>query len=211
MAEPHESRIYSDFAHLYDHLFGRVFVDQEEKVIESLNLRPGNKVLEVGVGTGIALGAYPPYVKVVAVDSSLEMLERARARSRENDWRHIELVQGDAMHLEHPDESFDVVCAFHVISVVPDPRRMMSEMCRVCKTGGRIVLINHFRSENPVLGFLTAIINPITKHLGWYTRIRLRDVLKDFPIRLERQEKASRFSLDTIVIARKERPFAPCD
>jgi len=78
MSQPHESRVYSDLARFYDFFFGRVFVDREHEVIESLNLRPGNRVLEVGVGTGIALDAYPPYAHVVAIDPSADMLERAK-------------------------------------------------------------------------------------------------------------------------------------
>jgi len=204
MAEPHESRVYSDFAHLYDQVFGRVFVDHEYDVIQSLALRPGHRVLEVGVGTGISLGAYPPYVKVVAIDSSSEMLEQAQVKIKENDWRHIELAQGNALSLDFPDESFDVVCAFHVISVVPDPRRAMAEMRRVCKPGGRIVIVNHFRSENAILGALTAVINPVTKHLGWTTLLRLRDVLEGNSVRVERREKAARFSVHTVVVLRKD-------
>src|ERR1700736_5198097 len=116
MAEPHESRVYSDFARFYDRLFGRVFVDSEHQVIESLGLRPGNRVLEVGVGTGISLDAYPPYVRVLGIDPSVEMLEHARAKIRENDLRHIEVKQGDALNLGVEENSFDVVCAFHVIT-----------------------------------------------------------------------------------------------
>src|SRR5437868_7104432 len=133
MAEPHQSRVYSDFAHLYDHLWGRVFGDYEHEVIESMGLRPGHRVLEVGVGTGISLDAYPPYVHVVGIDPSMEMLAQAQAKARENDWRNIELKQGDALKLDLPDNDFDYVCAFHVITVVPDPVRVMTEMYRVCK------------------------------------------------------------------------------
>lgn len=68
MPEPHESRVYSDLAVVYDSVFGRAFVDHERDVIESLNLRPGQRVLEVGVGTGISLDAYPPYIHVVGID-----------------------------------------------------------------------------------------------------------------------------------------------
>ena len=203
MPEPHESRVYSDFAHFYDRLWGRVFVDREHQVIEWLNLRPGQRVLEVGVGTGISLDAYPPYVHVVGIDPSLDMLEHAKAKIRENQWKHVELSQGDALNLDFSDNSFDVVCAFHVITVVPDPVRMMYEMYRVCKPGGRIVIINHFRSENPIFGFITGIANPLTKHLGWTTRLRYRDVVDGVPLQVERRDKTSRFSFHTIMVARK--------
>jgi len=208
MAEPHESRVYSDLAHIYDSVFGRVFVGHEHEAIESLGLRPGQQVLELGVGTGIALEAYPPYVRVLGIDPSAEMLKQARAKTRENNWPHIELRQGDALNLELPDDTFDYVFAFHVVSVVPDPVKMMSEMFRVCKPGGRIVILNHFRSDNPVLGFLTGIANPITKHLGWTTRLRFRDMLNGEQLTVERCGKASRFSLHTVVVARKT-PDAP--
>src|SRR5712692_5576117 len=156
MAEPHESRVYSDLAHFYDAVFGWAFVDHEHEVLEALPFRPGHRLLEVGIGTGISLDAYPPYVHVVGIDPSIEMLEHARAKIRERELRHVELHEGDALNLAFPDNSFDYVCAFHMITVVPDPVRAMREMCRVCKPGGRIAIINHFRSPNPVLGFLTS-------------------------------------------------------
>ena len=203
MAEPHESRIYSDFARFYDSFFGRAFVDREREVIESLNLRPGHRVLEVGVGTGISLGAYPPYVHVVAIDPSQEMLAQAAAKARENQWGHIELHQGDALNLDFPDNSFDDVTTFHVMTVVPDPVRMMSEMVRVCKPGGRIVIVNHFASEKPPLFFMGKLITPLTKLLGWTCRVRVSDVLRGQQIKLERFHRFSRISVHFMLIARK--------
>ena len=151
MSQPHESRVYSDLARFYDFFFGRVFVDREHEVIEGLNLRPGNRVLEVGVGTGIALGGYPPYAHVIAIDPSADMLKHATKRVAENNWGHIELRLGDALNLDYPDNSFDYATSFHVLTVVPDPYRMMSEMIRVCKPGGRIAITTHFQSSNPVV------------------------------------------------------------
>jgi phosphatidylethanolamine/phosphatidyl-N-methylethanolamine N-methyltransferase len=203
MSQPHESRVYSDLARFYDFFFGRVFVDREHEVIEGLNLRPGNRVLEVGVGTGIALDAYPPYAHVVAIDPSADMLERAKKRVAENGWGHIELKQGDALNLDYPDNSFDYVTSFHVLTVVPDPCRMMSEMVRVCKPGGGIALTTHFQSANPVVAFLNTIVNPITRQLGWTTRLRKQDVLKGHPIMLEHSKKISRWSVHSLIIARK--------
>jgi len=154
MAEPHESRVYSDLAHLYDSVFGRAFVDHEQQVIESLSFRPGQQVLEVGVGTGISLGAYPPYVRVIGIDPSTDMLAHAIAKIQGNGVGHIDLRKGDAQEVEFPDNSFDWVTSFHVMTVVSQPRRMMNEMVRVCRPGGRIVLVSHFASPNPFLYFL---------------------------------------------------------
>jgi phosphatidylethanolamine/phosphatidyl-N-methylethanolamine N-methyltransferase len=203
MAEPHESRVYSDLAVIYDSVFGRAFVDHEHEVVESLNLRPGQRVLEVGVGTGISLGAYPPYVHVVGIDPSADMLTHAMKKVRENEWNHVELKQGDALKLDFPDNSFDDVCTFHVISVVPDAVQMMREMIRVCKPGGRIVIINHFGSENPFLYFLVSIMNPFTRYLGWTTRLRARHILDGQKIAVERNERVSRLSVHRVIVARK--------
>ncbi len=203
MGEPHESRVYSDLAVMYDSVFGRAFVDHEHEVIETLNLRPSQRVLEVGVGTGISLDAYPAYVHVAGVDPSADMLMQAVNKVRESGLNHVELRQGDALNLDFPDASFDYVCSFHVITVVPDPVRMMSEMVRVCKPGGRVVLVNHFASANPVLYLLASIANPVTKLLGWTTRLRVRDVLDGQKIVVERNQRLSRFSVHRAIVARK--------
>jgi phosphatidylethanolamine/phosphatidyl-N-methylethanolamine N-methyltransferase len=203
MAEPHESRVYSDLAVMYDSVFGRAFVDHEHEVIDGINLRPGHRVLEVGVGTGISLDAYPPYVHVVGIDPSADMLAQAVHKVRDNGLDNVELKQGDALNLAFPDASFDYVCSFHVITVVPDPARMMKEMVRVCKPGGRIVVINHFASANPALYFMVSIINPVTKLLGWSTRLRVSDVLDGQKIVVERNEHVSRLSVHRVIVARK--------
>lgn len=204
MAEPHESRVYSDLAHLYDQVFGRAFVDNEHGVIESLPFRPGQQALEVGVGTGISLDAYPPYIHLTGIDPAGGMLAQAVAKTTENGWRHIALNRGDALNLDFPDNSFDWVLSFHVMTVVPEPQRMMAEMIRVCRPGGRIVVISHFASANPILYFMARIINPVTKMLGWTTRLRARDVLDGQPIAVERNERFSALSVHYCVIARKE-------
>ncbi|HLW71801.1 MAG TPA: methyltransferase domain-containing protein [Candidatus Binataceae bacterium] len=203
MPEPHESRVYSNLAHLYDAVFGRAFVDHEHQVIESLSFRPGQRVLEVGVGTGISLDAYPPYVHIVGIDPSSDMLAHAIAKVRENDWGHVEVRPGNAQQLDFPDNSFDWVTTFHVMTVVPEPRRMMDEMIRVCKPGGRIVVISHFASPRRGLYFLGTLVNPLTKLLGWTCRLRARDVLEGQEIVVERYERFSRLSVHFAMIARK--------
>ena len=204
MAEPHQSRVYSDLAHLYDAVFGRAFVDREHEVIEGLSFRPNQQVLEVGVGTGISLDAYPPYVRLIGIDASTDMLGHAVAKIKENGWGHMEVRQGDAQQLDFPDNTFDWVTTFHVMTVVPEPRRMMAEMVRVCKPGGRIVVINHFASRRRFYYFLAMVLNPLTKLLGWTTRLRARDVLDGQAIVVERHERFSRWSVHFVIVARKE-------
>jgi phosphatidylethanolamine/phosphatidyl-N-methylethanolamine N-methyltransferase len=200
-AQPHESRLYYELSHFYDLIFRRVFYPRIAMVIRSLDIEPGARVLELGVGTGLSLDAYPPHCHVTGVDLAPDMLERAQDKVNRNGWRHITLEQGDALDLKFADDSFDYVMAFHVVSVVPDPRRMMAEARRVCRPGGSIVVINHFRSPRPVLARLQRTIEPLTRWLGW-TTLHLVDVLDRRALHVERQWKTSARSLFTIVVAR---------
>lgn len=199
--QPHESAVYYEFSHLYDMFFGRVFYPRIAKVIRSLNIEPGARVLEIGVGTGLSLDAYPSHCQVTGIDLAPDMLERAQERVNQNGWRHITLAQGDALDLQFDDSSFDYVMAFHVISVVPDPHRMLAEARRVARPGGVITIINHFRSPKPAVARLQRTIDPITRRLGW-TTLRLPDVLDRRALHVEREWKTSRRSLFTIVVAR---------
>ena len=203
MAEPHESRIYSDFARFYDLFFGRVFVDREHETIEQLNLRPDQNILEVGVGTGISLDAYPSYVHVVGIDPSPDMMEHAVKKVEENRLKNVELKVGDALNLDFPDNSFDWVTTFHVITVVPDPYKMMSEMVRVCRPGGRIVIVTHFQSENPLLAIFNTIVNPITRVLGWTSKLKKSRLMAGQSITVEREERCGPAWVHTLIVARK--------
>ncbi len=206
---PHRSRIYSDMSHLYDRVFTRVFSDRINQVVGGLNIAPGAKVLEVGVGTGLSLDAYPPHCDVTAIDLSAEMLEHAEDKRDPERHAHIKLVQMDAQNLEFDADEFDFVTAFHVVTVVPDPRRLVLEMSRVCKGEGEVVIINHFRSERPLIRAIVDLVDPLTRVFGWSTRLALDDVLEGSPLMLEQRYKTSPFSLFTIVEARKHPTLTP--
>ena len=209
-AQPHESRLYYEFSYFYDLLFRRVFYPRIATVIRSLDIEPGARVLELGVGTGLSLDAYPSHCHVTGIDLAPDMLERAQDKVNRNGWRHVALEQGDALNLKFPDDSFDYVMAFHVVSVVPDPKRMIEEACRVCRPGGLLTVINHFRSPKPVVARMMRTIDPITRWLGW-TTLHPSDVLDDQTLHLERSWKTSSRSLFTIVVARNAKavPAAP--
>jgi phosphatidylethanolamine/phosphatidyl-N-methylethanolamine N-methyltransferase len=204
-SHPHQSKIYSEFSRFYDKIFQRIFFPRIAQVVDSLRIPPGSRVLELGVGTGLSLSAYPRHCEIVGIDLAQDMLDQAAEKVRHHGWQHIALQQMDALDLTFPADSFDYVTAFHVVSVVPDPVRMMCEARRACRPGGTIVLINHFRSERPLIGLLVAIVDPVTRKLGWRTTLRLVDVLDGVPVHVEQQYKTSARSLFTVVVARNEK------
>ena len=199
LKNPHESQIYSKFSHLYDKIFTRVFTDRILNAIRGLEIKPGARVLEVGVGTGISMPAYPRDCQVTGIDLAPDMLARARRKAAANGWRHIELLEMDAMNLDFPDSAFDYVVSFHVITVVPDPVRMMQEIHRVCKPAGKVLIINHFQTTLPVVGAIVGGLDPLTRRLGWSASLRLHQVFDNVPIRIEKRYKTSPFSLFTVV------------
>lgn len=199
-AEAHESKLYSEYAELYDKIFGKIFSDRVRQVIQSLAIPPGARVLELGVGTGTSLPAYPPHCSVIGIDLAPDMLARAREKIEKNGWHHVKVAEMDAQELGFPEDAFDLVTAFHTVTVVPDPIRMIREAKRVCRPGGRIVIVNHFTTEKPVLGSLTEALDPVTRRLGWRTNLRLRPFIAAADLKPERIYKFSKFSLYTVVV-----------
>lgn len=204
-SSPHQSKIYSEFSRFYDKIFERIFFPRIAQVVKSLRIPTGARVLELGVGTGLSLSAYPRHCEVVGIDLAQDMLDQAAEKVRRHGWQHITLRRMDALDLTFPADSFDYVTAFHVVSVVPDPVRMMGEARRACRPGGKIVLINHFRSERRMIGLLVAIADPVTRKLGWRTTLKLMDVLDGLPVHVEQRYKTSARSLFTVLIARNEK------
>jgi phosphatidylethanolamine/phosphatidyl-N-methylethanolamine N-methyltransferase len=127
------------------------------------------------------------------------MLELAKQKAEDNRWRHFRFLEMDAMDLQFPDNSFDFVTSFHVVTVVPDPVKMMREIHRVCKPGGTVAIINHFRTTKPVLGPLIGALDPVTRLLGWHASLRLSDAFDAVPLRIEKRFKTSPTSLFTVV------------
>ena len=207
-APPHQSKINYEFSRFYDKIFERIFFPRIARVVASLHIPPGARVPELGVGTGLSLSAYPPHCDVIGIDLAQDMLDQAAEKIREHGWRHITLRQMDALNLDFPSNSFDYVTAFHVVSVVPDAARMMAEARRVCRPGGKLVIINHFRSERPLIGPLVDLADPVTRKLGWRTTLKLVDIIDGAPVSIEQKFKTSPRSLFTVVIARNEKEIA---
>lgn len=159
--------VYGKLAKVYDLIFGPTLHPGRLQAIERMDIQPGERVLEVGVGTGINLGLYPRQATVTGIDFSSSMLEKARERAARKGLRAMRLLQMDAADLKFADDSFDIVYAPYLISVVPDPLQVAHEMRRVCRPGGRIVFLNHFLSPNPLLSRVERLISPFTIHIGF--------------------------------------------
>lgn len=141
-------RVYAALARVYDAGFDWALGPGRREALRALPLAAGERVLEVGVGTGLSLPQYPDGVAVTGIDISEPMLERARERADLLGRPDVSLLTMDARSLRFPDERFDHVVAPYVISVVPEPARVMDEIRRVCRPGGTVVVVNHFHGES---------------------------------------------------------------
>src|SRR5438132_951098 len=196
------ARVYENIAWFYDVTFGPALHPGRVDAIRRMAIRPGDRVLEVGVGTGINAALYPADCSVTGVDLSSSMLERARERIARKGVRNVRLLQMDAASLKFADDTFDIVCAPYVISVVPDPVAVAAEMRRVCRRGGRIVILNHFRSKNRVGAWLERIISPLTVHIGFKSDLDLPAFLAQAelkPVSIEKVNHPRIWSLVTCI------------
>src|SRR6202795_3754902 len=171
-------RTYRLFSGSYDIVFGPVFHPGRKEAVRIANDRPGQRILEVGVGTGLSLPHFRPDSHVTGIDVSAEMLAKAEARVARETLAHVDgLHLMDAEHLEFADNSFDAVLALYVASVVPNPARFAAEMRRVCIPGGTIVLVNHFTSENRLLRWAEKRLGRLAGKIGFHADFPLDDFL----------------------------------
>lgn len=161
------ARVYAKLASVYDFTFGPTLHPARLQAIQRMGISSGDRVLEVGVGTGINLSLYPSGCSVTGIDFSRNMLEKAWERVDNHGLKNVRLFEMDAQELKFADASFDIVYAPYVISVVPDPVAVAREMLRVCRPGGRVIVLNHFMSANPVLAWIERAISPATVHIGF--------------------------------------------
>jgi phosphatidylethanolamine/phosphatidyl-N-methylethanolamine N-methyltransferase len=196
-------RVYGVLARVYDDSFDWALGPGRRHAVRSLPLSSGDDVLEIGVGTGLTLPLFPADCRVTGIDISEAMLERAQARTEDLRGTDLDLRRMDAQNLNFRDESFDHVLAPYVISVVPDPIRVMSEMRRVCRVGGTVVVLNQFRSHNAVLGLLDRGLTPLTQWLGFRMDLPIETVTETAGLDVVRVERVNLLGLWHLVEMRR--------
>ncbi len=156
---------YRRLAPVYDFMEGmaeRRYMPWRRKLWKLVRSRlpVSSKFLEVGVGTGKNMPYWPAGVDVVGIDLTPEMLARA-VRKAGRDGRVADLALGDVQALRFGEGSFDLAAATFVFCSVPDPILGLQELKRVVRPGGSVVLMEHVRSQRPLLGKMMDLLAPL--------------------------------------------------
>jgi len=199
MQEKTTRSIYNVWAYFYDWLWPTIVHRRTTRAMEQMHIRPGERVLDVGVGTGLGLPFYPAHANVVGIDLSEGMLRKARQRVLNQYLSWVHLTLGNALELPFPDGLFDHVVLSHVVTVVSDPVKLLAETRRVTRPGGQIVIINHFRSSNRFIGLLEKWLCPLCQHLGWRSDLCLQELIQQTGMEVDFRYKLDSVDLFQIV------------
>jgi phosphatidylethanolamine/phosphatidyl-N-methylethanolamine N-methyltransferase len=194
-------RTYRRYAPLYDKIFGAVLEPGRVKLACAVVAACPATILEVGVGTGLLLPRYPLASIVVGIDISADMLEIAKKRVATLEPRDIRLLQSDAEVLNFPDDSFDCVTVPYVLSVTPNPEKLVAEIRRVCKKDGTILILNHF-SGNHFWWFLERALRTVADKIGFRSDFSYESQILCHDWQVESVQHTNLFGLSRLVTIR---------
>jgi phosphatidylethanolamine/phosphatidyl-N-methylethanolamine N-methyltransferase len=192
---------YARWAPIYDYLFGVITIKGRRDSVGVINALPAGRVLEAGVGTGISLPLYDRKHRITGFDLSPDMLVKAHERVARHGLTNVEaILELDAAHLPMADQSFDAVMAMYLLPVVPDLERVLSEIVRVTRPGGRVVVVNHFATDRGMRAKVEELMTPFASRLGWHPDFRVERVLGRSDLRLVEQRPIAPLGLYTLMV-----------
>lgn len=193
--------VYHRCAPIYDLVFGLISEPGRRRMAREVSHRRPERLLEVGVGTGLTLARYPRDTAVVGIDLSEDMLRLAERRRRRLADREIALYRMDAERMEFPDGAFDVVVAPYVMTVTPDPRRLVAELRRVCRRDGTIVLLNHFGGSR-AWSWLDRVCQPLARRFGFRSEFDYHEHVASHDWQVESCREVNLLGLSKLVVIR---------
>ncbi len=193
--------IYSRYSSYYDNVFRYFFFPRIKIGLDRSNIKEGDRVIEVGVGTGISLPLYPDSCSVVGIDITRKMLEKAKEKKEKLGLTNVDLFELDAENIPFNDDSFDHAVAAFVVSVVPNPEKMMAEIKRVTKKDGDIVILNHFCSFHPLFSKIERFFSPLCEKWGWRSDISINLLSNHCNLKIREVFKKNRLDPWSIILA----------
>lgn len=195
-------KAYKRYARNYDLIFGKIFDHGRRQLMGKMNCRSGDHVLEVGVGTGLTLPFYSESVKVTGIDISPDMLQVAKQYLNGNGAAKRSLFLMDAQQMSFADNTFDKVAAMYVVSVVPQPKTLVSEMKRVCKPGGDIFILNHFSNHKLLPKMIETVMLPFQNFLGFSPRLSMEWLINNMDMPVVGVDAVNLFGYWTLIHAK---------
>jgi phosphatidylethanolamine/phosphatidyl-N-methylethanolamine N-methyltransferase len=197
--QEYSKRFYAHLAPAYDWVFGKAM--EEGRRQAGRLVRKGERVLEVGCGTGLGLKHYPSGCDVIGVDICPQMLRKARWRALiDGNGTRIELRQMDATELAFSDESFDVVVAPYVVTTVGDPERLCREARRVCRKNGRIVVVSNTR-ESGLIGAVKTTLSPLMEKIGFSTDLDVEELMRSAGLAILESRRVNPLGIHKLIVA----------
>lgn len=197
---------YRRWAGIYDAIFGAISSSGRLMAVQAANRLAGTEILEVGVGTGLALPYYQRSKRITGIDLSSDMLRRARQRVRNERLCNVQaLTEMNAEAMTFDDNSFDIAVGMFVASVVSDPRSLLLEMLRVVRPGGSLLFVNHFAAASGTRAWIERLLASASKRLGWHPHFVMERMFTSEEVELLQLEPVGPFGIFTLVSLCREK------
>ena len=202
------NKIYGNSANMYEKVMLKYWEYDRKQIIDLLELKGGEKVLEVGVGTGKNLEHYPENIELTGIDFTYGMLQIAKEKAGGYKNRNIELLEMDAENMKFDDNTFDAVLESLVLCVAPNPEKILREIARVSKPGSKIAIFDYTKSKEPEMIKWQELITPYAKTTGFPPGVIIWDPLIDYNEIIEKEGLPFKIEINEII--KSDNPFLQC-